>query len=129
MTIAAIAIFTILYLLIIKLNMGIAGITLSTSIITLVNAILLGLFIHKRIHLNYQSLFKNFGKMFAAGALTFVLCLFAGIGFDKIELPKYIFEGVKIILVSGICISVYTILNLLFKMEYAGELINRITKR
>ena len=117
------------YLLIIRLNMGIAGITLSTSIITLVNAILLGIFIHKRIRLDYKNLFKNFGKMIIAGALTFVLCLFTGLCFDKIAMPKYVFEGVKILVVSAICLSVYTGLNLLFRMEYARELVNRIVKK
>ena len=117
------------YLLIIRLNMGIAGITLSTSIITLVNATLLGIFIHKRIRLDYKNLFKNFGKMIIAGALTFVLCLFTGLCFDKIAMPKYVFEGVKILVVSAICLSVYTGLNLLFRMEYARELVNRIVKK
>ena len=117
------------YLLIIKLNMGIAGITLSTSIITLVNATLLGLFIHKRIRLDYKNLFINFGKMLFAGFITFALCLFVGLCFDKVVLPKYIFEGVKIIVVMCVCMAVYTGLNLLFKMEYAKELTSRILKR
>lgn len=117
------------YLLIIKLNMGIAGITLSTSIITLVNATLLGLFIHKRIRLDYKNLFINFGKMIFAGFITFALCLFVGLCFDKVVLPKYIFEGVKIIVVMCVCMAVYTGLNLLFKMEYAKELTSRILKR
>ena len=117
------------YLLIIKMNMGIAGITLSTSIITLVNATLLGLFIHKRIKLDYKSLFWNFGKMVMAGLITFGLCLAVCAEFNNIILPKYVFEGVKIIVVMIICLGVYTGLNLLFRMEYAQELVNRITKR
>ena len=117
------------YLLIIKMNMGIAGITLSTSIITLVNATLLGLFIHKRIKLDYKSLFWNFGKMVMAGLITFGLCLAVCTEFNNIILPKYVFEGVKIIVVMIICLGVYTGLNLLFRMEYAQELVNRITKR
>ena len=117
------------YLLIIKMNMGIAGITLSTSIITLVNATLLGLFIHKRIKLDYKSLFWNFGKMVMAGLITFGLCLAVCAEFNNIILPKYVFEAVKIIVVMLLCLGVYTGLNLLFKMEYAQELVNRITKR
>ncbi len=117
------------YLLIIKLDMGIAGITLSTSIITLVNATLLGVFVSKRIKLDYKSLFLNFGKMLAAGFLTFALCLLIGAEFNNLILPKYVFEGVKILVVTGVCLSVYTLLNLLFRMEYARELVNRIMKR
>lgn len=118
------------WLLILKLNMGIAGITLSTSFITLFNAILLGLFIHKRIKLNYKPLFWNFGKMIIAGALTFVLCYIAGNWFnDNIELPKYMFEGVKIVVIMTLCLSVYTGLNLILKMDYARELAKRVLKK
>lgn len=113
------------WLLILKFNMGIAGIMLSTSCITLVNAILLGLFIHRKIKLNYIPLFVNFGKMLFAGAITLVVCAFAGKYFDMINLPKYVFEGVKILSVGMLCLVVYTLLNLIFKMEYARELVKR----
>ncbi len=128
--ISAIALKAILnWLLILKLNMGIAGITLSTSFITLFNATLLGLFIHKRIRLDYKSLFINFGKMILAGLLTFGICFAAAAWFNStIILPKYIFEGVKIALIMLICLVFYTGLNLLFKMDYANELIKRIRK-
>lgn len=118
------------WLLIIKLNMGIAGITLSTSFITLFNATLLGLFIHKWIKLDYKTLFMNFGKMVVAGILTFGLCYFAGNWFNNsVELPKYVFEGVKIAVIMAMCLGVYTGLNLLLKMDYARELVNRVLKR
>lgn len=116
------------YILILKLDMGIAGITLSTSFVTLFNAVFLGLFIHKRIKLDYKPLFWNFGKMLVAGALTFGLCVFVSLMFNNIELPKYVFEGVKILVISILCLGVYSGLNLLFKMDYARELVNRIRR-
>jgi hypothetical protein len=64
--------------------------------------------------------------MILAGILTFGVCLFASNYFDTIELPKYIFESIKIVLISGLCLIIYTIFNLLFKMTYAKELFNRI---
>ncbi len=114
------------YLLILKLNMGIAGITLSTSFVTLFNAIMLGLLINNKIKLAYKDLFINFVKMILAGVLTFGVCLFASNYFNTLELPKYIFESIKIVLISGLCLIIYTIFNLLFKMTYAKELFNRI---
>lgn len=116
------------WLLILKLNMGIAGITLSTSFVTLFNAVFLGLFIYRKVRLNYKSLFINFAKMILAGAITFAICWFIGINFDKISLPKYVFEFVKIIVVMVSCLGIYTALNLLFKMDYAKELANRIKR-
>jgi putative peptidoglycan lipid II flippase len=128
--ISSIALKAILnWLLILKLNMGIAGITLSTSFITLFNATFLGLFIKRRISLNYKDLFINFSKMLLAGALTFGLCIFVSNIFNQITRPKYIFELSKIITIGCLCLITYTGFNLLFKMDYARELFNRILKR
>ena len=114
------------YLLILKLDMGIAGITLSTTFVTLFNAVMLGLLIHKKIRLAYKDLFVNFTKMILAGALTFVICVFASNWFNSVELPKYIFETVKIFSITIFCFVIYTLLNLAFKMSYVQELIKRL---
>ena len=114
------------YLLILKFDMGIAGITLSTTFVTLFNAVMLGLLIHKKIKLAYKDLFVNFAKMIVAGVLTFVICTFASNWFNSVDLPKYLFESVKIISVMSLCLIVYTILNLALKMEYAKELVKRL---
>ncbi len=116
------------WLLILKLDMGIAGITLSTTFVTLFNAVFLGLFIHKKVRLDYKSLFINLVKMLFAGAVTFVICWFAGLGFENISLPKYVFEAVKIMTIMMLTAGIYVSLNLLFKMEYANELLKRIKK-
>jgi len=117
------------YLLILKLKMGIAGITLSTSLITLYNATLLGLFISKQINLDYKNLLKNFGKMVVAGVLTLILCFIIGDKFNAVILPKYIFEAVKIVVISILCLGVYSGLNLLLKMEYAKDLLDRVKNK
>ena len=114
------------WLLILKLNMGIAGITLSTSLVTLFNAIMLGLFIHKIIKLDYINLFINFGKMLIAGALTFTICYILSGFIDTITLPRYIFESVKIVIITILCFVIYFGLNLVLKMEYVDELVKRI---
>lgn len=116
------------WFLILKLNMGIAGITLSTSFVTLYNAAILGLLIHKKIKLDFGKLFLNFFKMSVAGVLTFVVCLFACKYFDALNLPKYLFESVKIASVIVICMITYSGFNILFRMEYAGELLRRLRK-
>ena len=116
------------WLLILKLNMGIAGITLSTSFVTLFNATMLGLFIHKRIKLDYKTLFINFGKMLIAGTLTFIAGWYLCQMLNGITLPKYIFELVKIVVVMITCGTIYTILNIVLKMDYAKELLNRLKR-
>ena len=116
------------WLLILKLNMGIAGITLSTSFITLFNATFLGLFMYKKIRLDYKSLFFNFGKMVLAGLITFGIGYLICHYFDLLTLPKYIFEFAKIAVVMTVTMFVYAGLNVLFKMDYAKELLMKIVK-
>ena len=108
--------------------MGIAGITLSTSLVTLFNATMLGLFIHKIIKLDYKTLSKNFGKMLLAGILTFGAGWYLCQLFNNILLPKYVFELVKIVAVMLACGTIYTILNIIFKMDYAKELLARLKR-
>ena len=108
--------------------MGIAGITLSTSLVTLFNATVLGLLIHKKINLDYKKLFFNFGKMILAGILTFFICLFACKFIDTLHFARYLFELLKIILIMILCIIMYSGFNILLKMEYANELLKRFKK-
>lgn len=116
------------WLFILKMNMGIAGITLSTTFVTLFNAIMLGIFINSKISLKYKNLLLNSLKMCLAGALTYFICNYVGILFNQVELPKYVFEFVKIITISVVCMILYTALNLLLKMDYAKDLVKRILK-
>jgi len=113
------------WLLIIKLNMGIAGITLSTSFITLFNATFLGLFIYKKIKLNYKTLFINFGKMLLAGVLTLIAGWFMCKLFIRGDI---LFKFIKIVSITIFCGILYALLNILFKMDYAKELLNRLKR-
>ena len=84
---------------------------------------------YKKIRLDYKTLFVNFVKMIFAGCLTFGICYYVADLFNSLELPKYIFETTKIVVVMILCASIYTILNLFFKMDYAKELVNRVLKK
>ena len=107
--------------------MGIGGITLSTSLVTLFNACVLGILINKKMKMDYKSLFKNLFKMLVAGGITFGICMAGAFLYDKhLELPKYVFELVKIGFIFVLCMVVYVSLNLLMKMDYASELAQRL---
>ena len=110
--------------------MGIGGITLSTSLVTLFNACVLGYLMKKKIKMDYKSLFINLLKMCVAGVVAFVGCMLTAFAFDKyIALPKYIFEISKIATVCVVCLAVYVPLNLVLKMDYAGELFERVKSK
>lgn len=121
--------FFLNWLLVVKLAIGsgIGGITLSTSLVTLFNACVLGILIRAKIKLDYKSLFKNFGKMVIAGVITLFICYYTGIWFNTAYslLPAKLFGILKITSIGLLCLIIYTYLNLLFKMDYALELKNR----
>ena len=123
------------YLLVKKLALGIGGITLSTSLVTLFNAVMLGILISRKIKLNYKDLFINFIKMTFAAIITFIICYIVS-SFMEVnlldlssQLPKYTYEFTKIAVVGTLCLVLYIGLNLLFKMEYASELTKRVLER
>lgn len=123
--------FFLNWLLVSRLHIGggIGGITLSTSLVTLFNACVLGLLIKDKIKLDYKSLFLNFGKMVIAFLVTLFVCLCAAFLFDNsiilAHLPMKLFEITKIISVGILCLICYTYLNLLYEMDYALELQDR----
>ena len=118
------------YVLISKMHFGIGGITLSTSLVTLFNACVLGLFITKKMDMDYKSLFINLLKMVVAGVITGGICYLCAFEFDKfVHLAKVPFEIIKITFIAVVCMIIYIPLNLLFKMEYAGELFNRLSAK
>ena len=118
------------WILITKMGFGIGGITLSTSAVTLFNACVLGYFITKKMKMDYKSLFKNLLKMILAGIITFVVCYAVATEYDKlIHLSKIPFETIKIAIIGIVCLLIYIPLNLLFKMEYAGELFSRLKSK
>lgn len=118
------------YVLISKMHFGIGGITLSTSLVTLFNACVLGMFITKKMDMAYKSLFINLLKMVVAGVITGGICYLCAFEFDKfVHLAKVPFEIIKITFIAVVCMIIYIPLNLLFKMEYAGELFNRLSAK
>ncbi len=118
------------WILISKMHFGIGGITLSTSLVTLFNACVLGYFITRKMKMDYKSLFVNLIKMCVAGMIAGVICWICAVQYDKfIHLSKVPFEFLKISLIAFICLVVYIPLNLIMKMEYANELFERIKSK
>ncbi len=119
--------FFLNWMLITKLHFGIGGITLSTSLVTLFNALVLGILISRKIKLDYKSLFINLIKMCVAGFAALAITFVCAILFDRyVYISGIMYEIIKIIVVFSSCLLVYVPLNLLLKMEYAGELANRL---
>ncbi len=103
-------------------KMGIGGITLSTSLVTLWNAAVLGYFLRKKMSLGYRNYFKDLAKMAFVAALTYVVCLFLYRGFAVLNLP--LFVNIFVMLFA-IC-AVYAAFVWVFKVPYGREMMLRI---
>ncbi|MCD7879326.1 MAG: murein biosynthesis integral membrane protein MurJ [Candidatus Gastranaerophilales bacterium] len=105
-------------------KLGIAAITLSTSLVTLFNAALLGCILLKKINLGYKTYFINLLKMFIAGVLAFSINFIIH-KYWIIPPESWIMLVVKTFIIFVLCIVLYILFAIALKIEYAGELIER----
>ena len=108
------------YIFISKLGWQIGGITLSTSLVTLYNAVALGILISSKVKMAYKDLFVNLLKM------TFVGLLTLGITFISAKMMAQYNIFVRLIVVSIEILVVYVGLSCIFKVNYINEMLNRI---
>ena len=106
-------------------KLGIAAITLSTSLVTLFNATLLGCILLKRINLDYKIYFVNLAKMVSAAFLSFSINFVIYRNW-VIAPDNWFLLFIKTIVIFVLCMIIYTVFSVLFKIEYVGELIERI---
>ncbi len=106
-------------------RMGIAAITLSTSLVTLINATLLGCILLKKIDLGYKSYFISLTKMLIAAILAFSINwgLYTIWTIDSTNWFLLLFKTLTIFVLSMIT---YIVFAAAFKIEFVGELIGRI---
>lgn len=103
-------------------RMGIGGITLSTSLVTLWNAAVLGFFLRRKMRLGYRQYFVDLSKMFVAAILTYICSFFIYKGLVQANLPLLIN---LLVMLFVICL-VYAILVWVLRVPYGRELIERV---
>ena len=105
---------------------GIYGITLSTTLITAINAIILGSFIKTKLEFKYTPLFKTLGKIIVCSIITFAI---SNVLYKEIcEILSWsLINGFLRLLIIGIFSSaLYFGISLLFKIEFAKEFLDKI---
>ena len=106
-------------------HLGIAAITLSTSLVTLFNATVLGVILSKKIDLGYRNYFINLSKMVLSALIAFALTYIIYANWT-IQNPTWVLLAIKTITIFTISMVIYIILTTIFKIEFVGELIERI---
>ena len=122
---SSIVIKIILNFLFVK-QLGIGGITLSTSFVTLINGFWLGLLIKKKMYMDYGIYFKNMFKMIAISIATYFVCLGLYKLWDNNFETTQLFIFFKILLITAVCFVVYCILAAVVRIPYAFELYDRV---
>ena len=125
---SSIVIKIILNFLFVK-QLGIGGITLSTSFVTLVNGFWLGLLIKKKMSMDYDIYFKNMFKMIAISVVTYFVCLGIYKVWDNHFEPTQLLLLAKIILITAVCAVVYCILAAVVRIPYMFELFDRLKSK
>lgn len=106
-------------------KLGIAAITLSTSLVTLFNATLLGCILLKKINLDYKVYFINLLKMIFAAVVAFSLNYILYSHWN-IQNATWFMLAFKTISVFALSMLTYVILSAILKIEFVGELLERI---
>ena len=103
---------------------GIAGITMSTTLVTLVNATWLGLLLKKKMDMKYGIYFKNIFKTGCAALMTYGICLL--IYRLSPAYTSWLFIAVKTFLMLILCGIVYIISAVICRVDFVFELKGRI---
>ncbi len=105
--------------------LGIGGITLSTSLVTLFNATLLGFFILKKMDMDYKIYFKNLFKMIAAAILTFATSFLIYKEW-QISDASWLMLAIKTSTMLLFCFATYIAYASILRIAYVKELKDRI---
>ncbi len=106
-------------------QLGIGGITLSTSFVTLINGFWLGLLIKKKMSMDYGIYFKNLLKMAVISVATYYVCLGVYRLWDAHIAPTQLTLIVKITLITLLCFAVYSVFAAIVRIPYVFELYGR----
>jgi putative peptidoglycan lipid II flippase len=132
--IAMVSIFikALLNFLLIK-HLGIGAITLSTTIVTLINALLLTKFIKNKIDLEFNKFILPTIKIISATLIMSAIAIALKLYLNSILPDNTLYLALKLSICSIVCLIIYFISCILFKLQAAEQVIakikNLITRR
>lgn len=118
----------VLNLLLVK-PMGINGIALSTSLVTLFNATMLTILLKKKISIGYKDLIRNCIKIFATGFIAYLIGYAVSSLYSHYIEWSFITGLIKLLVVTVIMACAYFSISYVLKIEYMEELIEKIKNK
>lgn len=124
----AIILKVILNILLVK-PLGINGIAISTTLVTLFNATVLGILTRKKVQIGYRRLFFVTLKIMAAAAIAWVVGASVHFAIGQIPHWSLVFGLVKILTVTVVTLLTYLLAAYILKIEYLYVVIERIKNK
>lgn len=116
---------TILNFLLVK-PLGIGGITLSTTFVTLINAILLAFLLRKKIDLKYREFISPLTKITAVTVIMALIVVVAGLFWDKYFVYSKLFVSIKLCILSVVAMVLFFVLSTIFKIPYYNDILVKL---
>jgi len=107
-------------------SMGINGIALSTTIITLINGTLLAFLIRDKISLGYRKFVSQIIKILICAIISYFIGFGLNVYLNKILPELFVLKLLKVLIVFVVLAFVYVICAYLFKVEYLKDLKEKI---
>ncbi|MBQ3101403.1 murein biosynthesis integral membrane protein MurJ [bacterium] len=108
---------------------GIYGISMSTVIITLINAIILGSFIKSKMEYKFMPMFKDLAKMILIGIASTIIGFYFHEFICKFIEGNILHTTLRVVITTSVVGVIYMSLSQLFKIEYASIAIEKIKGR
>jgi putative peptidoglycan lipid II flippase len=109
--------------------LGIGGITLSTTVVTLINALILGFFIKNKISLEFIKFIKPVSKIALASVLMGFITFFISKAIMILCPNNTVFLAIRLCLTAILGIIAYFIISLALKIDTAYLLIDKIKNK
>lgn len=107
-------------------KLGIGGITLSTTLVTLINATWLGLLLRKKMDMKFGIYFKNIFKTGTAAVLTFLACNYLYISYFVLDYTNWFAVLIKTCIMLILCCIIYVLFAYILKVEFVKESVAKI---
>lgn len=110
-------------------HLGIGAITLSTTAVTLVNCVLLAIFIRKKADLKYSAMVIPTMKIVAVTLIMSAIALILKMNLDALIPDNFISLAIKLVVYSIVCGVSYFGFAMLFKIDTAQQVLAKIKSR
>lgn len=110
-------------------QLGVAAITLSTTIVTLVNGVLLAVFIRNKISLGFRSLINPTLRIIFATLIMSASAIALKTYLDHVWLDNTVFLATKLCIQAIVCTIIYFGMAIVLRIHAARQIFNRIKNK